>query len=72
MDFMVKIVFLTLFIMGYFDQNLRVSTWIDNFNGSFEECTEGVLLTRGIVRHCTLYLCEIVRKTFKKITITLV
>ena len=69
MDFMVKIIFLTLFIMGYFDQNLRVSTWIYNFNGSFEECTEGVLLTRGIARYCVLYLCEIVRK-LKKITVT--
>ena len=45
MDFMVKIVFLTLFIMGYFDQNLKFSTWIDSFNGSFKECTECVLVT---------------------------
>ena len=48
--------FLTLFIMGYFDQNLRVCTWLENSNGSFEEYIEGVLLTRGIVRHCVLYL----------------
>ena len=64
--------FLTLFIMGYFDQNLIVCPWLENYNGSFEEYIEGVLLTRGIVRHYALYLCEIVRKTFKKITMTLV